>query len=451
LLYICNAALTQLRDRLPIPEPAPITFTTKAAAPAATRPAAVIPNDAELVFMQHFGTQTAGSAVTHYVVFPDPAGLLPAYARLVRDDDLQQRLPHLPYGVLGRAVFSANRQELLAIRPILHEPGETAADGFVFSGSMIVKNGKWENPAVMLSKFGRKMTALIPNRHQSDGSWAPDSAMSKTLAGLQPGDVVDAGLEPGPGTPILRYLASYRPPISAKWGRLTTVTIDGAEQPAAELKVARRSMTCRLPDSRSPLPTMDRQALAALPADADLRATIDDLEAATPTLLSVGLDGGVAHNWDRSVVTVRAGRVVFLAKRESDWHGTLTSSEAFNSATKLLRAGLTQYLANPPKELKPEDISALRSLVKSASIFPEVPASDPLPELIPKWLSADDSVRPAIETEMESRLVQFSIDLSQRQAYLRWKTRSILTPKQYRDAIALGRPFARPPAPTTQP
>jgi hypothetical protein len=454
LLDICDAALSLLRVRLPIQEPLPARW--RSIPPPVKRQPPEVPDSGELVFMERMLQRHVNGGVTHTSEMIDLQGILPRYSAVVRDPDLVGVLTHTPYGALGRAVFSENRAEVRAVSLLSHAPGETARDGYVFLKSETVKQGPWENTAVMLSKFGRTILALIPNRHQPNGQWSADVPMATTLAGLTSGECVEVGLETGPGPLFLRYLEGYRPPISAKWVGFSTLAEGGKDCPAVQLNIARKLKTCLLPPEPVAFRSLEQEILAKLPVGAELNVVISDLNASPPKLLAVRLDGGVAQSWDGSTVAVRMGRVKFVAKRESDWNGSLLLSESPESATNLLIKGLNLFLPSPPGAVVAGNVAnELRALCHDTGQLPSLPVDDPLPKLVAKWVAADDVARPTLETQMQLRLCKLSVDLNARQKYLRWQARSMLTVEQYREATALARPLARIPAkeaevPTTQ-
>ena len=157
-------------------------------------PGEAVPDDAELVLLYRLGTRTVGDAKVHIAELSDPQGLLPAMSAVVHDEPFYQSLVHIPYADLARVVFSADRTELTGLRVLDRGPGETAPDGYTCRGHTVVKEGKWENRALRLRKYGRETVALIPNRKKPDGTTAPDPAMWKVAEALGPGDPVVAAL-----------------------------------------------------------------------------------------------------------------------------------------------------------------------------------------------------------------------------------------------------------------
>lgn len=445
LIQACHEAMEQIAARTPIRQNLPGGKPmTRGPIPPPGEP---VPDDAELVFLNHLGTHMVGDRKAHIAEFSDVQGLLPTCSAAISNEAFFQSLIHVPYGELARIKLSPDRTELVGIRLLDRGPGETALDGYTCVGHTVVRQGQWENKALRLRKYGIETVALIPNRRKADGILAPDAAMSKVADVLGPGDPVLARFEPGPGATILQSLSPYRPRLTATFVKLTKAMTPGGEQPAAELIVARRRATCLLPaegeESSDPL-ALDSATLASLPSGAPLSVVVDD--AANPhRLLDVYMDGGIAVSADSGLIAVRAGQAIYLGRSERGWHGTLELSGSRNIGTYFLAAGIEAAVADPahPGALQ-DGFAQLLQLARNHASESYADVNAAIPDLMARWLAAEPPDRLAILREMELHLCRASIDAAAHEEEVYREARRVLSPRQYRQAMSLGQTSALP-------
>lgn len=446
LVQACRDAMTLIADRTPVRQAMPpLELMTRG---SANPPAEVVPDDAELVLLYHLGTRTVGDARVHMAELSDPQGLLPGMPVVVRDEPFFQSLVHIPYADLARVVFSPDRTELTGLRVLDRGPGETAPDGFTCLGHTVVKEGKWENQALRLRRYGRETVALIPNRKRTDGTTAPDPTMWKVAEAVGPGDPIVARFEPGPGQTILQSLSPYRPALPATFVKLTAVHTPEGDKPAAELMVARRRMTCLLPeeqgDSSDPL-SLDSQAWPTLPASAPLSVELE--EGGNPRKLETArFDGGVALSQDRNRLAVRTGQAIYVARRERDWHGALEVGGARKIGTFFLAGGLQIVAAQDPAHpgVSSPEVGKLIALAGDHHA-PSYAALDvAMPDLVTRWMAAEPAERPAIEREMHLCMCPAAIEAVAHEDAVYHEARRVLSPRQYRQALSQGQTTAIP-------
>jgi hypothetical protein len=292
----------------------------------------------------------------------------------------------------------------------------------------------------MLRKFDHQYIAMIPNYRNKAGELAPDAAMADVVRSLHPGDAVRAGFEVGPGSLMLRYLLPYRPPVEATFQKLHHVDDAGHAHVDLDLLLARRPMTCRLRQDSSACPSLGFEELAGLPAGMPLKVVMD-LQADPPGVQLARPDGGVVRRGDQ--IAARGGHVIFVARQQDDWHGTLNLASAPDGPGNVLRAGLEHLMADPARkqELPASTIATLRSAAKPISF----PAVESLSELVKQWAAAEDEIsRQKFAWQIELQLSRLSVDATAHEAYLFDRVRAMLTPSQYRRVMELGRPAQRP-------
>lgn len=448
LLTACRDALSEIAARTPVrvEPPARWPMTTNAIEPTPPQP---IGDDAELVFIEDLATRTIGGGKVSFAVMTEPQGLLPLQSTIVRNPALYDWMKHLPYGQMARASFTPGRVELLGIRLVDHAAGETTRDGYQCAGFTTVKEGRWENQALQLRKLGRDIIALIPNRHKSDGTLAPDAAIMNAAESINPGQAVIARFEPGPGPAILQSLSVYHPSLPAFFSKLTSAKTPAGERPAVELFVARRRTVCLLPsEDQPPDPSrLDAATLATLPASTALKVVLDDT-VQPPQLLSIGFDGGIAQSSDGQVAAVRMGRALYLSSRRAGWHGTFQIADTPDRGWHYLAAGIDSARADPTHlGLQEKDLNRLSQLARDATSFSSPQLNETLPGLISRWAAAEPGDRPAIERDMDLQMCGVGVEAFAREETLYREARRILSPWSYREMMALGQTVRAPAGP----
>lgn len=449
-IFCCEDSIRLIESRNPVPQTQPAMRSE--IKPLPERFSQDIPDDADLVVTTHVGRQSVAGMEVHVAIFTDPQELLPIVQSVVRDNDLFAAMQHLPYGAFAKMTFSNDRTEVKALRLIPAASGEAAFDGYSYLAIDPNPQGPWHNRAIMLRKLGHQIIAWVPNHVSKDNNIGPDKPMMQAIESFSPGDVVEAGFEPGPGVPILRYLHRYRSPLSARWGKLTTLTVNNAQLPAAQLEIARRPLTCLLPDGSSPDPTLDGQALADLPEGIALKV-VADLSENPPRLLAIRPDGGIAKQSDGNLVAVRGGRVKFTARQDQGWRGTFELVRGFDIPPNALERGISQALAsNRPLPMPRDQLSHLLDGASATRVIPP-PQDSALSDLVQKWLAASEDDRPEVERQLELQVSRVSLDLDHRQAAYQNDMRTQLGAMQVRQLIDRThlRPFVATTRPATRP
>jgi hypothetical protein len=440
LLVACDTAIKEIELRTPVPVedgPKNSAATQRAILPGEKD----VPDDAEIVRPENVFASPVNGTLVHFMIFYDMAGVLPATQTLIKSDALFEAIHRISYGTLAQVTLSDDRSSLQAIRTVHISPGENSPSGYVFEGMQTLKEDQWEHTALTLRKFGLTRVVRIPNRRHGDGTFGPDAKMSALAATFAQGDTVEATIEPGPGPAMLTFVSRYRPPMPARLVKLSSMTVNGSDQPAVELVVAHQHETYLLPAAGDPRSILDSAAIAGLSQGTELKVVMDET-ADPPALISVRLDAQLATTRDGSIVGLRAGRASFTARRNQDYRISHALAGPREQEISRLRNGLTRFLSDPAKAgpLTADTIASLRQAeteVNSAGFQPG--ETTEIKSLVTRWAAAGADDRPELERQLALQLSQIGARLTAREEQFRQKAKALFTPGQYRETLAMGR------------
>jgi hypothetical protein len=405
----------------------------------------------------HLTTRPVGLAETHGQA-PD--------MYLSASEPLIQHIRQLPTDSIVRVKIDPKTKMLLAITPMLTRPGEATPGGYVLVKKRTVRDGDVERLAVVLSKLAQQVVARVPNRNKPGGGVGPDTSLARALESLSPGDVVEARLEQLPaaagGFTMLSEITPYRPMLPAQFVRW----VDGPQGAAVEVTVGREKRTYLMPEPREAVPVVvaPESRNSFWPGCAVRIRLQDGPQQTPPRLHDFDVEGFIDLNADGSHVTVHAASATLQGDpRKTPFLGMVATFGMPRISTRA-EVGVRKFLAGNgelPGNINAETREKLAAAVKDQGQVRDNRV-DQLNRIFDRHTqSTDKTVRRTIEQEMYLGLQRFSFDLYAKQQRMHDDLVALLTPEQYKAAVALGhftepqkRPATRPTIrsrPTTRP
>lgn len=215
--------------------------------PAAARIPAELPPASGVWVLENIAAAAPGRAAALSLVSAD--GRRPAVLASPADDGVLADAQAVGAWDLASVTFDpADPHRVVSVAGYDARPAETARDGYVLVEKRQVADRGTTRSAVVLAKLGRRVVARIPNRTGADGRTVPDSALSRALAGLSPGDAVEARLEESGGLTMLAWVGPYRPAVVGRFVRRVEAPraaggVGGGVAPGIVVAVGRRERT----------------------------------------------------------------------------------------------------------------------------------------------------------------------------------------------------------------